>query len=468
MNKIISLIKNKESFHLAVNLLKIQSDGSEEYIPGTLIFEEKELHLVTRGRFPNRKNDFDNEEEEIRIIGVSSSEKFVAINPLLVGSGFSSSGISTSKFFIPEMLINTDYKSNIVYNSCSIELSNFPMWLGIKKLLHTYSEEPEFFLKVNQIDKLKYQFNIDGEFVNLEFIPTFTPNENGFEQLEIRYRTLINIEPSSPKNKYWFNEIVQKITDLFTLLIGVPIEVSYHNFHIDDKPTIQYYRRGYTDTNYEMLSDRRQMLFPYNTIHQHLPQLIENWFNIVRDKAKYKIIRLLISNFYLRQYEESIFLNYMQGIEGYHRLFYGGGYIDEKKYAKDKKKINNFINKEMEDWSIELKKAVKDRIIYGYEYSLNYRLEELMEKLDKRIIDILFDDGEVALFIKEVKNLRNQLTHPNPKKSNQVEIGHISTLNTQLKILFMIFIYIELEISSDDIVTAFTSSTKYRYQLRNK
>lgn len=466
--KIIPSIKKEKSFYLEVDLFKSTENEDFDKIAANLIYEEDNLYLVAREKLPSRNDSFDDDNKEITILGVSRSEKFMAIDPIFVGGGFSSSNVSTYKYFIPEMLINT-HGEVLEYRKCSLELSNFPLWLGIKRLIYGGFDEPNIFMEINQIDDLKYEFTKNGETITLIFNPVYNTNEKNYEQLEIQHKTLIHIEPTNPKNKVWFNEIVQKTVDLFVLLTGVPLEVTYKNFHIEDMlPKVEYYHKGFSNSIRENLSHPMQLLFPYYVVNEQLPIIINNWFNIANDDSKYKIIRLLISNFYMKQYEESIFLNYMQGIEGFHRLFFGGGYVTEKEYREGKRKINKFIDSEMQSWDSKLKKAVKDRIIYGYEFSLGDRLEYLLQSLDKRVKKLFFKDEEsIGEFVKEVKGLRNQLTHPNPNNEKSIKTGRLSEINQQLKILFMVFIYIELNISSDDIKKALTTSTKYRRQLSN-
>ncbi|KPN89556.1 hypothetical protein AO843_07245 [Lysinibacillus sp. ZYM-1] len=116
----------------------------------------------------------------------------------------------------------------------------------------------------------------------------------------------IQIVPKNPKEKQWFLEVLSKLKDLFTLLVGRRIGTLSLEF-MQGNQRAAYYNYAYIDFKHNSTLDFNQLLIPYQTVGNFFETILEKWFSLVDNPAQYGIIKLLISNFYLAQFSETIF-----------------------------------------------------------------------------------------------------------------------------------------------------------------
>lgn len=401
-----------------------------------------------------------------KFYGVSiNGEKFVVIKSLFENSNFHGNGIGQLSYLVTELIEGTS--DDEAYAECIITFNHFPEWIRLNAYDINHEDNEEYFEAVHlkKIAPIEHSFKIGEETIKIVAGVTISTRGEFFRSYISEQKAYLKVVPENIQTRAWFLDIFLKIKDLFTLLIGEKVSTVGLNFKNSNyiKP-LSYYNISYISLEENQKLNYFDVLVPYHYLEESFNTLLTNWFKLISDESMYDTVRLLISNFYLQQFEESIFLNYMQGLEGFHRLKYGGGYLSDKEFRPARKKIEQFINEL--DLSQELSQSIKDRLRYSHEYSLQTRLVEIFEILEDEISGLLFEDNEVDGFIQNIKQTRNNLTHPNNNSSGN--FSNYSNINGKLKIIFMTVLLRELGIEANIIRECLVSNNKYNYLLPYK
>ena len=99
-----------------------------------------------------------------------------------------------------------------------------------------------------------------------------------------------------------------------------------------------------------------------------------------------------------------------QALEGYHRIVCGGSYLTRKQYEPVydalKCAIPNWVESSHRD-------KLKGMLTFGYEYSLQKRIEIICTQILRGCIEIVEELlGKPKTFAHKVTQTRNSLTHP--------------------------------------------------------
>lgn len=420
-------------------------------------------------KFLYNQSEFkDTGKNEKTFYGVTiNGEPFTILRSLCTHTSFNGNGIGIKEYQVIECIDGIYNEEK--FDGLVITYDHLPEWIRISSYsVESGKEEDNFFeaLYLRTNEPIEHCVSIDNEDINIIFKTFINTNEDFYRAYRMEQTVSVEIVPQKPKDKNWFFEIQFKLKDLLTLLVGSDMNITELEFkEKNDMRLRSYYNYLYVYFENSSKLDWTQMLFPYNLVGRDFNIILKNWFSLIDDSNMYDTVKLLVSNFYLKQYEESIFLNYMQGLEGFHRLRYGGGYISKKSFKPIKSKINKFVA-ELE-LPTELEKSIQERLMHSYEYNLHSRLSEIFINLDTQIIELFFKtDEEKDEFIKKVKQTRNNLTHPN--ETLKTNMAGYSQMNGMLKILFICVLATELGINSERIKESFLSNNLYSDLIPNK
>lgn len=364
------------------------------------------LNFSTQG-FDNRIN------EEENFYGLLIDGENFLISNCMLRNHFSYNGILHEWKYLIIELISNPAKDNS-YFEFYINFNHLPEWTMFNSYKYKYpkSEQTKYLEKVKILKTIPTIHNlvIDSQEIILSFHVFVSSHGEQYRNYKSEQNVFLKISSDKERDILWFLDKYKKIRDLLTILTGEQLDTINCFFRKKDSTNIS----SYYNYNYNYLSSHKQdpmgmfeILFPYPQLKDDFTEISKKWFDLTNNEEIYQTIRLLVSNFYLRQYEESIFLNLMQGLEGFHRLKYTGGYLSEKDFKPIRTEINSFI-KEL-DIPKDLAQSIQDRLRYSHHYTLQTRLEELFNSLDSELLNLLLPNIEPEDFIKHIKQTRNNL-----------------------------------------------------------
>ncbi|MEL7077253.1 MAG: HEPN domain-containing protein [Cyanobacteria bacterium J06648_1] len=215
----------------------------------------------------------------------------------------------------------------------------------------------------------------------------------------------------------------------------------------------------YFQTSNSDLSDKfnhNKVLIWYPDIEQNFDKVFSHW-NSNRKKIK-SVINLYLGLYYIpKRYLSERFLNIAQAIEAFHRIIYGGRYIDKQEYHDGiyqelLEAINSNANKH--NLSSEFKESLKQRLSYLYEFSLRKRLKELVRTHKDCFPTYYLQIKQLQNnFIGTVVTVRNKLTHldENFTVSSLIDYRELDRLRDLLEALLRICLMNLLEIDKEVI-----------------
>ena len=181
-----------------------------------------------------------------------------------------------------------------------------------------------------------------------------------------------------------------------------------------------------------------EMLFTYDDIKEVFPSIITNWF------TKYEKLNpafnLVFYHFYTNEkIIDVFFLNLAQAAESFHLLLNiknkHSRILPRAEFKKKQKKIEDSLNDD------DLYKWVNMQL--NNKLNLEMRLRELISQYS--IPTVLNFIGDTDIFIKQVKNTRNYLTHFDPDgKENALEGDNLVELYIKLQRFLIGAILIEV------------------------
>ncbi|PSF33319.1 hypothetical protein C7H19_20180 [Aphanothece hegewaldii CCALA 016] len=265
-------------------------------------------------------------------------------------------------------------------------------------------------------------------------------------------QTDIDSKISEPNNKK--QVIIQKMET------PIKINIFYQTFDSLDRQ----------NNNFQ----QTKVLFYFNNIQEQSNIILKNW-EINRDQLS-SIIELYLRLIYLPlRHINDWFLTLAQSIEGFHRIDYEGRYCDEETFEKIKTKLKDTFLTEFKKYNIgqSYHKSLLNKINYWNEYSLKERLEDLFSNEDfyKCLPDNFFiDSQEQEKFVKQVRDTRGSLTHPDSntsdkkikKKNKHIVTGQdLEKIVYKLKIILEACLLKQLGLDSSQVKTIL--SQKYKF-----
>jgi hypothetical protein len=176
-------------------------------------------------------------------------------------------------------------------------------------------------------------------------------------------------------------------------------------------------------------ANQADMLFPY----QELAGLFKQAFRAMFVKE----MQPLYNQFFAEQYqpsayEEDRFMAAIRAIEVFHRRVRGGSYVDETEYKKCKQKFSALVETLVQNCDFKtleneaaFKNSLKQRLTYGYQYSLNKRLQDILA--DQTVFLQLFVnenlDGVLNWYANKIAKTRHYYTHYDDEDKNEAITG---------------------------------------------
>lgn len=229
-------------------------------------------------------------------------------------------------------------------------------------------------------------------------------NNDGLDTITIRSSGAFRLTPREPQELKWFLQQAGKVTTLIAIMSGSPMAPDVIKADVaggeKDVALLIALREGglcrHKNAN-DFFRTRPDMGAPIETVMQA-------WFATY--DPMHLPAQLTLSVFSSQGLWNHVeFLSLMQALEGLHRATHGGKYVSDDDYEPTRAVLSHAIPAGLE---LDHRAALKARLKYGNEYSLQKRLTELQKKLDPAVAARILKGGTVpAAWVKT----RNYFTH---------------------------------------------------------
>lgn len=429
----------------------IPSKENKQEIAGELIYENGRIILELFGSF-EEDIFIEHKHNEVIFGFTSQGDKITLLDTFQIRSKMSFPGFPTTAYTANMMLTGFHLSSihSPEIHSVAFNITHLSEWLSIAPF-----EISEIMNEDNILQQLnvRYRFpevfsftcNINGQQTTVQSAYFINTSGDGIDKFNMNHSSYLKITPESNKSINWFRRTIFEIKSLLTLLTGHSLLFNkimvYGNTKKIDSEEIRekgllFVRQFKPSITRELQS--YDLLITYKDLQEKFQSVFSKWFELKEEL--HPIYNLVVSNFYRDPYLETDFLNLMHSIEGFHRIRYGGTYVEQEEYEIYLKKINEIIDSQK--LNNDLKQRLKGMLVYGNEFSLRKRIKDLFSKMDEETIKILIGNNEKPnAFIDKIVNTRNHLTHPNKGNTpNLIQTDELFRINHQLKCLAMILL----------------------------
>lgn len=292
--------------------------------------------------------------------------------------------------------------------------------------------------------------------IDLRVFTRRTQNESLCQSL-IKWHAEMCIAAHEDVSLEQFDKLSWSLRNMLSLLIGHQISIRNINIVLGDEClplSIIFHQRGRND--YKDV-DHSRMLLPYGEIEKEFEDIVLKWFSRSEQSG------LATDIYFGMQCAESMplhmkYLSIVQALESYHRSL-GGGYMDQEEYRKLIEQMHCHIPEEITG---DHRQSLKDRLKWGYEYSLRKRLNDLFSRIPDNVQKWITKDRKA--FIEKVKETRNYHTHYDhsslAKRFEGIDM-HIAA--ERLRILFVANVLCDLGLDHRTILPSLKRNREFNY-----
>ena len=381
-----------------------------------------------------------------------------------------SSGNIVSTFFCNKILIGKELldPDTALFESALVQFTDFSTWLSHNPFNVEYPDN-----KSNRkVYKISYAMpnliTIPIKSINatIKFEPSILSGGES-QARKLVHSDQIRFRPKRKRNLKWYLEIIPKFRIFLSMLIGEPVNpISIRlcskrrkSPHLGNKIYREYL---YFCSPHFQTKKRRQLyypdiLFPFPLIKKDFCMILNNWYlksDELQTPFKLYFGVLLQTDMPL----EFRYLALLQAIESYQRLKKINKYMSDHAYEPIKNKLINAIPDTV---TSNHREALKNRIKYGHEYSLNKRLDMILSSIPNNLEKKITNNDKS--FVTKVVKTRNYLTHRDDSdRLNILDTKGILWASEKLKMLLLILFLFEIEV--DARKTEHVISTNWRFR----
>ncbi|PID02590.1 hypothetical protein CSV67_08110 [Sporosarcina sp. P2] len=442
---------------------------NKEKVSGILFFTPNNIRLELIGSFG--KIDFLE-----NILGFSDvGEQFTLMDCYLTNFEISSPGFNTVTYSIQSFLVGGifDNLKEIKFHSMAMYPTYFSTWKSNYLYKTNFdSEGTSGHLSSIEFNK-KHLFTTYVDCIETSIEETYSEDLAGnfHEDLHWVHKGGFKLIPDESKNLEWYKGNMNSTCNLYTLFIGLPIQINNLFFYSVEERQIE--DATYRDKiSYFFIQDRSSKLkkfhymdstIKYQDIEADFNNIFNAWFE--KQENLKTIIDLHMSDFYIDAYLETRFLNAIQILEIYHRKKFDGKLMDESQFHSYKEKL---LKEAEGNFSEVFYKKLEGMLAHGNEYSLNKRLRELLGSLETDTQKVLIGNSKKrGKFVQQLVDTRNYLTHYDlGTKTNILESDDQKYCSIYLlKALATLIIFKEINIGEKLIVESILKSKQFSYTI---
>jgi len=437
----------------------------ENLVPGTLNFTQSEgIVLELLGHFGDYKENEDYHKLDI-ICGLSKEGiKITLVDSFCNNSTSYSPGMDVSSYVSNKLFTNVWLNSldEIKIEEAKIEFTDVDKWVGISGFDIDDTAEYNTIKSIFKLPEKIVLCKTNAFEISIEFyLKNYKIDFDFQKDLSLEQSVKLVIIFYEPVNLKDFESFYRILQNFFSLLVTQPVYPRKIEFRCD---SIEEAKNNYNKIGrlieycYDIPSvvktiknlQGRNMILRLKENKVKAGLLLLNWI----DKAKklQPVLDLFFGTLYNDNlFTNNVFLNYIQGIETYHRRIYGGTDLPEVEHNERITFIINSIKNEAQ------KKWLCEKLQYSNEITLRKRLKFLFEKYET----VIGDYRNLGL-INKIINTRNYLTHfSNYKKEDLfdgISLYYAAMFN---KMLLLVILFSEMGVAEKDLEKIFGKNSKY-------
>lgn len=455
------------------------SETPDDKEAGILFFSETEIILELIGSVNNEpytdgRNKYDvlhglsDKGEKITLIDVFT--KNISTNI----PGFQTETLSIQSFIVGDFLNSIDQSK---FHSLAFQPTYLTEWLGRQMFSNesVYEKETSKLLSekvsFNQVDTFAYQIESIDARIEEAYMTKF--NTNPSERVLWTNKSWLKIVPNETKSLSWFQTNMYLLKDLLNLFIG---HATYFESVIlygeeepidgtDLKPRKEY--MYFFKQNKSKLKEKfywHDVIANFNDISGDLEEILNLWFR--KHEMLEVVYNIHFGEFYKDIYIETTFLNTIQVLEIYHRKMYEGKVYAKEEYKELVSDLKEILNEKFPD---EFSRIIGGKLNHGNEYSLGMRIEEIINSFQDKSRNILIgNEEEVKLFVRQLVETRNYLTHYD--SNNKKNILHDTMKKyyavQRMRAIATLILFLEVGLDEELMVNKIVSSKQYSNHLR--
>ena len=438
-------------------------NNPEHRLQGVLKVDKDEgIVLKLYGNFDNNSPIPNLNHEEALILGVTGKLAKITLKRCLLikseGARVNKNGessVGNSYYSILYILENFHFSKveDITFKNISAQIMYLDEWVGISGFIRQSpidmiesekNKKKTFSINYELPDNIIFPINenVTGSF---NFNVTIPGTKIFDKKLELSQNVEIRFDS---KKELLIEECIKLIVTFQNFLIlalykkTAPLKVKLLTEDSERKKIVitLYFNISYTYNEEDGISFR-DMIFDYRSIKDEFPKLIQDWY-LKYDQLE-PSFNLIFHHFYNDEsLNQNTFLNFAQAAETFHWMTMNHPNMDEKEYDLMKKNLLSLqLPEKYQTW-------LKGVFSFGNHLTLHQRLEELLDKINLKILDEFLGDKEEL--IKDIKYSRNYYTHYNPILKKKAKTGiELFYLSEKLKILLVCAFLIEIGLDNE-------------------
>lgn len=291
------------------------------------------------------------------------------------------------------------------YSEMRFGVPGLHLWLALGGIsptfVHDEGKTTETIYSIRTVPEIKFSLPSAG--CLLGFSIGRHMGSDGLNAITIRTSGSFRLVPDEPRELSWFLHEAGKVTSLIAVMSGSPMAPDVIKANVSDGPKdvaiLVSLREGRLCTH----KSANDFFMTCSSAQTPIASAMQAWF------ACYEAIglpvQLALSAFHTQHVNHVDFLTLTQALEGLHRATFEGKYVSDEEYEPTFMALSNSIPQKL---SADHRAALKSRLKYGNEYSMQKRLGELQKKLDPGVAARVLKEGAVpASWVKT----RNYFTH---------------------------------------------------------
>lgn len=343
--------------------------------------------------------------------------------------------ISSSKLTCSGMLLGVHLQAvdEASFGKCSLAIPNLDRWLDDRPFEITMQKAESISVTYKMPKNRTFEIPGWGKF---HFSPAVTPPFHPWDDVSIKHRTYVQIEPNALRDFEWFVEVIGEVERLFTLLFGRVVRVTQNRLsYVQGEESVDAYLYLPTDRPGQPTINPRDFMVRYPKIAEWFAQMLKSWFC---ESAKIRHALDLVFSSIQRpgHFLETRFMPFVQAVEVYSRVVNRGQITDKSVYKPIREGLVKSIPAETPP---ELRDAIVRSLGYANDRALRQRVLALIDGLLPKTRELFCVNPND--FAKGVVDTRNFLTHysSDPEKALSGIALHWATikLQTMMKVLLL-------------------------------
>ncbi len=442
--------------------------NTEQKVYGELCFDKNSFSLELDGSFQQPKEDLTEYNQKIKYPIIYGECKGILLT--LYGGecwGTAVSILSTSalteKIKARFLLVGQCSESD-QFNEASFYTPGLQAFMCHLVLKEDVQLSPEFKINLQLSKNEKINYEIPSISSNIEFGYFWSEHGKKYKNKIIETGAVFTIKPNDSKGITWFLEQRKKVTMWLTFLSGYGMSPD-----AIDCSTVQEGLKlmvALPDQHYCSVDHPTDLFINKNSFGENFENRLNDWFNLFETSPNFKIPCALAFEILSEKVTRAHFVDYlniMQALEGIHRAFYKGKFMQQSEY--DESVYPEILQAVPDIVGTSHRSSLRSRLKFGNEISLIKRLNQLANEFNDEIKEILF--GKQKKAIKPWVDTRNYFTHRDEvTKTNVLEGAELYEAIVKLRGFLRLTILRLMGVSQDLMLTVINNNSYVSRELK--